>query len=68
MNNDYYLNMKGIQCRIDLCKKEIEFLLNHKPLFFQKKKLDIWNKELKKIEDELSNLYHEQAIEYKYYI
>ena len=68
MNSDYYLNMKGIQCQIDLCKNEIEFLLDHKPLFFQKKKLEDWKQKLKKLENELSDLYHEQAIEYKYYI
>lgn len=48
-----------INHRIKFCDIKIQHLLDSKPLFFQKKKLEKFNKDLEELEQEKMNLYKE---------
>ena len=51
---------------IEYYRKLIEDLKEHKPLFFQKKKMEDYNAKLKEYNDELSKLYSKMDDEIKF--
>lgn len=54
-----YLDILYLELK--LLKNQIEFLDQDKPFWFQKKKLEIYNKEREELENKLSN-YHEKIL------
>lgn len=55
--SNYYINMVEISIRT--CKLQIEHLEDNKPLWFQKKKLEVYNEEKEKLNNKLYNYYLE---------
>ena len=54
-----YLDILYLELK--LLKNQIEFLDQDKPFWFQKKKLEIYNKEREELENKLNN-YHEKIL------
>lgn len=63
MDKESKIDLILIECKIKLCETKIENLLWHKPHWFQKSKLKLWNIEFEKLKSEFCKLYSELANE-----
>lgn len=57
--NEYKLNIDALDCQIKLCRNQLKFLSEHKPYFFQRKKLKQYYEQIDKLEDKLDRHYKE---------
>ena len=66
--NEYKLNIDSLCCQIKICRIQIKYLLEHKPYFFQRKKLKQYYEQIYKLEDKLDNYYRKlgQEINFNY--
>ena len=58
-------NIDAINVQIRRYKRELELLLNDKPLDFQKKELEKWNIEVKEKEEKIQQLYKDLEKEFE---